>query len=79
MARQERNVVDAAVLPLFRAEDARLAHDARPVFKHRLELHVGIRHGQHAAGDGQHLPHHGDRLFKAARHTVERGKQEVAE
>ena len=72
-------MVDAAILLLFRAEDVRLAHDARAVFKKGFKLHITVRHRQHAPGDREHLPHHGDRFFKAARHAVERGEQKIAE
>ena len=77
--RHERNVVDAAVLLLFRVEDVRFAHNARAVFKHGLELYIRVRHRQHAARDRQYLSHHGDGLFKAPRHAVERRKQQVSE
>ena len=77
--RHERNVVDAAVLLLFRVEDVRFAHNARAVFKHGLELYIRVRHRQHAARDRQHLSHHGDGLFKAPRHAVERREQQIAE
>ena len=79
MLRHERNVVDAAVLLLFRVEDVRFAHNARAVFKHGLELYIRVRHRQHAARDRQYLSHHGDGLFKAPRHAVERRKQQVSE
>ena len=77
--RHERNMVDAAVLLLFRVENVRFAHDARAIFKHGRELHVRVRHRQHAARDRQYLSHHGDGLFKAPRHAVERRKQQIAE
>ena len=77
--RHKRNVVDAAVLLLFRVEDMRFAHNARAVFKHGLELYIRVRHRQHAARDRQYLSHHGDGLFKAPRHAVERRKQQIAE
>ena len=72
-------MVNAAILPLFRIENVRLPHNARAVFKNSFQLHVRVCHRQHAAGNRKHLPHHGDSLFKAPGHTVERRKQEIAE
>ena len=79
LGRDQIHMVDAAVLLLFRVENVRFAHDARAVFKHGLELYIRVRHRQHAARDRQYLSHHGDGLFKAPRHAVERRKQQVSE
>ena len=72
-------MVDAAVLLLLRAEDARFARDALSVFKNSFEPHIGIRHGDDPTGNGEHLSHRADRVLKAAGHTVERGKQQIPE
>ena len=79
MRRQKLDVVDAAVLLLFEAEDIALADNVGAVFKGRRQSHVRRRDRNDRAADGQHLPHAAHRLVKRAGDAVERCKQEIAE
>ena len=77
--RHKAHLPDAAVVLFFRVVNFALAEAAGAVFKFGLKMHVLIRHRQHAARDRQYLSHHGDGLFKAPRHAVERRKQQISE
>ena len=79
MRRQKLDVVDAAVLLLFEAEDIALADNVGAVFKGRRQSHVRRRDGNDRAADGKHLPHAAHRLVKRAGDAVERREQEIAE
>ena len=77
--RQKLDVVDAAVLLLFEAEDIALADNVGAVFKGRRQSHVRRRDRNDRAADGKHLPHAAHRLVKRAGDAVERCEQEIAE
>ena len=72
-------MVDTAVLLFFKVADLGLPHHLGPIFKHRLQLHVGAGDGDDLAGDGQDLAHLAYRLLKGAGHPVQRGQNQVAE
>ena len=79
MGRHQRDTVNAAVVRLFMGTDLGFTQYGAAVDQFRAQVDIGGGYRHHPAGDGQHLAHADDSLFKRAVNAVERGQEQVAE